>query len=97
MPNLTHPTQQLDDAQPASPQQPPKQEFIHNFSDLEWQTECEPPLPNNSKHPQLYYLLTIFSQTVIGYYPHDTHTMGDPAAHYIAWAPLTASPTLTLH
>lgn len=64
----------------------PHTEFIHNFSDLAWQTEEEPPYPANPAYPKQYYLLTIFSQTIVGIYPHDTHTLDQPNPHYIAWA-----------
>jgi hypothetical protein len=64
----------------------PHEPFIHNFSNLDWQTEEEPPYPANPAYPKPYYLLTIFSTTVVGYYPHDTHTLDQPNPHYIAWA-----------
>lgn len=68
--------------------QPPasNEPFIHHFSNLDWQTEEEPPYPSHPNSPKQYYLLTIFSTTVVGYYPHDTHTLDQPNPHYIAWA-----------
>jgi hypothetical protein len=79
------------------PQQPaqqpqPIQPQVHLFTDLNWQTEEEPPLPNNPAYPQLYHLLTVTQQTLIGYYPHDTHELTQPNPHYIAWAPLNTQP-----
>ena len=74
----------LPTQQPTQPT--PNTEFIHNFSNLDWQTEEEPPYPANPSYPKPYYLLTIFSTTVVGYYPHDTHTLNQPNPHYIAWA-----------
>jgi len=75
----------LPTQQPTQPT-PQHQEFIHNFSDLAWQTEEEPPYPANPSYPKPYYLLTIFAQTIVGIYPHDTHTLNQPNPHYIAWA-----------
>lgn len=66
---------------------------VHLFTDLNWQTEEEPPYPNNPKYPELFHLLTITQQTLIGYYPHDTHELTQPNPHYIAWAPLQADPS----
>jgi hypothetical protein len=69
-------------------------DYIHNFSDIEWNSEEEPPLPIHSKHPQQYHLLTITGLLLIAYYPHDTHTLGE---HYLAWAPLTSEAKLAIH
>lgn len=77
--------QQLNDQPTVS--QP---EYIHNFSNLDWHTEDEPPSTQPNK---LYHLLTIMGQTLIGTYPQD-HTLGD---HYLAWAELTSEPVLTIH
>ena len=79
---------------PQSTQQPDHTPHTHLFTDLNWQTECEPPLPANPNYPQLYHLLTVTQQTLIGYYPHDTHELTQPNPHYIAWAPLSETPLL---
>lgn len=68
--------------QPNQPTQP------HLFDNLNWQTECEPPIPNT----QLYHLLTVTQQVLIGYYP-ETHSLDQPNPHYIAWAPLSEAAT----
>lgn len=69
-------------------------DYIHNFSNIDWQSEEEPPLPHHTSKPQLYHLLTITGLLLIAYYPHDTHTLGE---HYLAWAPLTSEANLTIH
>jgi hypothetical protein len=74
---------------------PNPQEFIHGFSDLEWQMECEPPTLATNPN-QLYHLLTITGVLIVAIYPQE-HTLGDPNAHYIAWAPLTSTPTNYKH
>jgi hypothetical protein len=63
-------------------------EYIHNFSNIAWDSENEPPSTN-----QLYYLLTITGLLIVATYPAN-HTLGE---HYIAWAPLSDQPTLQLH
>jgi hypothetical protein len=65
------------------------QDFIHNFSDLNWDHENE---PNPTTPTQLFHLLTITGMLLIGTYP-ETHTLGE---HYIAWAPLSTT-ELILH
>lgn len=83
-----------NDASPNTSTTPTTQEeYIHNFSNIPWDMENEPPLPAHPKHPQLYHLLTITGQLLIAHYPHDTHTLGE---HYLAWAPLTNLPKLTI-
>lgn len=93
-----HHTQPAVDASlpPSQSDTSPHTQDVHLFTNLNWQTEEEPPYPNNPKYPELFHLLTITQQTLIGYYPHETHTLGAPDAHYIAWAPLSNnSPTKT--
>lgn len=77
---LPHTDAAVNDA----PQQ--AQEFIHNFSDLDWDMDNE-PAPN-----QMYHLLTITGQTIVGTWDAD-YTLGE---HYTAWAPLSSN-TLTIH
>lgn len=103
MQNL-HPTnpQASDAEQAATTDQPTptsvQQESIHLFTDIDWQSEEEPPYPIHSKRPELYNLLTVTGLALIGYYPHDTHELNRPDSHFLAWAPLHASETtLTLH
>lgn len=85
----THPLN--DGPNPSTNPTTPLNEFIHNFSDIDWQMDEEPPYPNNPAYPHLYYLLTITGQLLIGYYPHNTHELGE---HFLAWAPLQASDAL---
>ncbi len=77
-----------------STSQPPPTQHIHNFSDIPWDMENEPPIPEHSAHQQMFHLLTITGLLIVANYPHDTHTLGE---HYLAWAPLTSEPTLTIH
>lgn len=88
-----HHTQQIPDASVTHTSQATNSDTpsIHLFTDLDWQTEEEPPYPSNPKYPQLYHLLTVTQQTLIGYYPHDTHSLDQPNPHYIAWAPLNSA------
>lgn len=91
MPNQTPPqNQQAYYAADVELTTPTQAEYIHNFSDLEWDTEHE---PHPTSPTQLYHLLTITGLMVIAPYPEE-HTLGE---HYIAWAPLTSEPTLTIH
>ena len=78
---------------PLEPTQEPTHQAVHLFTDLDWQTEVEPPYPADPAKPELFHLLTITQHTLIGYYPHDTHTLGEPDAHYVAWAPLNNTGT----
>lgn len=86
-PIVWHPTDA--DAQQLSPTQQ-EQTYIHSFSNLDWDTDTE-PMPSTPH--QLYHLLTLTGLMLIAPYP-STHTLGE---HYIAWAPLTSEPTLTIH
>ena len=86
-----------DAEQAATPkQESSQQESIHLFTDIDWQSEEEPPYPIHSKHPQLFNLLTVTGLALIGYYPHDTHKLNRPDSHFLAWAPLSDT-TLILH
>lgn len=79
--------------QPDNTPTPPTHDHIHNFSDLDWQTECEPPYPSHPSLTKLYYLLTLTAQTIVANYPHNNHDILNPT-HYIAWAEI---PNPTLH
>ena len=94
---MQRPTQQLTltNDTPAHDISPPQTsqaaDYIHNFSNIPWNDSDE---PDPTQPTKLYYLLTITGLLLIAPYPHNNHCLGE---HYLAWAPLTSEPTLTLH
>jgi hypothetical protein len=62
----------------------------HIFTDLDWRTETEP------EPQQMCHLMTVTGLLLIAPYPAD-HELNQPASHYVAWAPLSSEPTLTVH
>ena len=90
---LTPPEHAPNDADPTGASNTAANEHIHNFSDIPWDAENEPPPHPHNQPAPLYHLLTITGLLLVAHYPPE-HTLGE---HYLAWAPLTDQPTLTIH